>query len=170
MGFDGLDNHSFLFTDKQISGQTYTLKFKETCKENPDGQYNLNLSLQPVSILLPIHPVNTENIRKYSGGSIGKSWLRRTYPCIQQYRRGKRHFRCLQYICSKNNYPLQRAIDFDRSLPITELKTQLFPSTMLLCFFLRIGNRKPNQTDRMMFVVHLFQQLFGQRKYFIQNR
>ena len=37
MGFDGLDNHSFLFTDKQISGQTYTLKFKETCKENPDG-------------------------------------------------------------------------------------------------------------------------------------
>lgn len=37
IGFDGTDSGSFLFTDRQINGKSYTLKFKETIANSPDG-------------------------------------------------------------------------------------------------------------------------------------
>ena len=47
-------------------------------------------------------------------------------------------------------------------LPVTKFKTQLFPDSFLLPLFTGVGNGKPNQTDRMMFIIHFLQQLLCQ--------
>ena len=49
-------------------------------------------------------------------------------------------------------------------LPVTKFKTQLFPDSFLLPLFTGGGNGKPNQTDRMMFIIHFLQQLLCQRQ------
>ena len=49
-------------------------------------------------------------------------------------------------------------------LPVTKFKTQLFPDSFLLPLFTGVGNGKPNQTDRMMFIIHFLQQLLCQRQ------
>ena len=49
-------------------------------------------------------------------------------------------------------------------LPVTKFKTQLLPDSFLLPLFTGVGNGKPNQTDRMMFIIHFLQQLLCQRQ------
>ncbi|WP_455586735.1 DUF4249 domain-containing protein [Bacteroides sp.] len=62
MGFDGLDTHSFLFTDKQIAGQKYTLNLKEICNENPDNStisiYFYSLSQSYYQYILSIQKIS----------------------------------------------------------------------------------------------------------------
>ena len=86
MGFDGLDNHSFLFTDKQISGQTYTLKFKETCKENPDGStisiYLYSLSQSYYQYILSIQKISGSTLEG-ALGNLGFGEPIRVYSNIE---------------------------------------------------------------------------------------
>ena len=54
-------------------------------------------------------------------------------------------------------------------LPVTKFKTQLFPDSFLLPLFTGVGNGKPNQTDRMMFIIHFLQQLLCQRQNHVKS-
>ena len=55
-------------------------------------------------------------------------------------------------------------------LPVTKFKTQLLPNTFFITFFTRVGYGKAYQTDRMVFVINLPQQLLRQRQDHIKCR